>query len=142
MLQRLVAATTPAAAAAPDAAPLPGGKTPKKGKKQPAAAAAAVPDAAAAAAVAPDEAEWLPDLMAALCEQVRRRTKFSWGWLRVGVMCVVCSFCTCVLYWNCNAGKTCALLITAGMCVSAHVRCECLAVVWLLFQSIVAAGGW
>ncbi|KAF6260626.1 hypothetical protein COO60DRAFT_1700230 [Scenedesmus sp. NREL 46B-D3] len=63
VMQRLVAATTPAAAAA-----LPEGKTPKKGKKQP--AAAAVPDVAPAAAAAPEEAEWLPDLMAALCEQV------------------------------------------------------------------------
>lgn len=78
MMQRLVAATTPAAAAA---AALPEGKTPKKGKKQqqPAAAVAA-PDAAAAA----DEAEWLPDLMAALAEQVRGGGRVEFGALLHG----------------------------------------------------------
>ena len=75
IMQRRVAAATPAAAAA-----LPEGKTPKKGKKQQQPAAAAAPAAAA------DEAEWLPDLMAALAEQVREAGRLCCMALHEGLM--------------------------------------------------------
>lgn len=76
MLQRLVASTSPTAAASPDSS-----KKSKKGKK----ASPADKELPVAAAVVADESEWLPDLMAALCEKVRSHLTgvdgHGWGWL-------------------------------------------------------------
>lgn len=77
MMQRLVASTSPtAAAASPESS-----KKTKKGKKT-SPADKELPVAAAAAAVLADESEWLPDLMAALCEKVRNHlTRAEGSWL-------------------------------------------------------------